>query len=184
MSLPSRCLTRRRLVVAALALLLGACQKNQLTPAKVMIDKATSTAKAEHKSILLLFRSESCSACEGLETFLKRKSLQNLIADNYVLVRLEVRAAESDIENPGASRLFNKFSKGRSGLPYYAVLDKNGKKVIDSCMPYHNRFFNIGAPTGELSINWFIRILHASASKATNRELKAVREDLEAAFGD
>ena len=88
------------------------------------------------------------------------------------MARLDVQesgAKKLSLENPGAGELMASLGGARSGVPYYAILNEEGKKIADSnAMPGGG---NIGYPAIPTEILAFRNLLKRTAPRLTDDEL-------------
>jgi hypothetical protein len=83
---------------------------------------------------------------------------------------METEAEKSKRENPGGEKVLSDLGGLKSGLPFYAVLDENGKKLADAnALPGGK---NIGYPATPEEIAAFEEILKKAAPQmpATDRD--------------
>ena len=94
------------------------------------------------------------------------------------MVRLDVNEPErkKTMENPGASDWLAKLGGAQAGLPFFAVLSPDGKKLGDSLILPNRQ--NVGFPGGPEEIAAFDRFLHKVAPKMS----AADRDTVSAAF--
>ena len=82
------------------------------------------------------------------------------------MVKLDVMESgdkKNTLENPGGAQIMAELGGEKSGLPFYAIVDENGKKVADAnAMP---RDQNIGYPATSEEIAAFEGILKKGAPK-------------------
>lgn len=106
-------------------------------PATVMYDEladanrdlaaALETAKAERKMVLVVYGANWCQDCKDFEVDLNAASLGSLVAEHYVLVKV-------DTGKPGSKKNANVAQRygvqiGR-GIPAVAVVLADGKKLL------------------------------------------------------
>ncbi len=169
--------TKRFITTFALVIALGtfplfAQNGNKIPPpAQELLAAAIKTAEVENKNVLVHFGASWCGWCKRLDAFLVSPEFGKLIADNYVLLSLTVQESPDKklLENPGAEKLMNEMSGGKSGgLPYYFFLDKKGSKLADSlAMPGGD---NIGHPATAEEIKAFVGLLERTAPRLTGEQ--------------
>ena len=152
---------------------LQAQTRNTVPPAKSLIDRALKTARTEHKTVFIHFGASWCKWCKELDSALDSPELRTLIAGHFVLVHLTVHESDDkkSLENPGAEKLMNETGGGKTGVPYYLFLDKDGMKIANSmAMPDGG---NIGYPATPEEIKTFGDLLPRAAPRMTaaNRAL-------------
>jgi len=72
------------------------------------------------------------------------------------------------LENPGGTKLMVDLGGAKSGLPFIAFLDKNGKKIADSNVLPGNS--NIGYPAAPAEIAAFGKLLAQAAPRMSAAE--------------
>lgn len=163
-------------IVLSLLVVLIFCIKTkaqQSLDTGVILKQAYAKAKQEKKNVFVMFTASWCINCHLLRDSLFEHSLtKEIFDDNFVIVYLTALEDKNnkDKENPGATLLYNKFTtENNVGLPFYVVLDPNGKLIGDS-------FFrppgadaktpaeNIGRPFMFYEIYAFIELLRKTSN--------------------
>jgi len=148
-------------------------------PAQDLLNAAIKTAEAENKNILVHFGASWCGWCKRLDAFLASSEFGKLMTDNYVLLSLTTQegSGKKSLENPGADKLMDEMSAGKSGgLPYYFFLDKTGAKIADSlAMPDGD---NIGYPATPEEIKAFVGLLERTAPRLTMEQRARITDHL------
>jgi thioredoxin-related protein len=144
-------------------------------PADDIVKAAIKAAEQTHKSVFLIFHASWCSWCKRLDAVLENQDIKKIIEKHFVVTRLDVFESGDKVqtlENPGGKKLDIDFGGEQSGLPFFAFLDANGKKIADSnAMPKNE---NIGYPGSEAEIAAFGRLLRLSAPRMTDAEQSKV----------
>ncbi len=144
---------------------------------------ARAQAKAEQKSILLVFGASWCPDCEVLDTFFNAPQAKPIFDKHFVLVHLNV--FEENGENPGRNtpggdKVILKYggvsSAGVVSLPYMVVLDADGKLVTDSHRPSQGKSTdkNIGFPDQPEDIAWFVEMMKKGAPQLSDQEAEQI----------
>lgn len=145
----------------------------QPTAANELLNAAFAKAKQEKKNVFVMFIASWCINCHAFkDEVLEHPITRAIFDDNYVMIYLTATedAKNKHLENPGATELLAKYTKGTStGIPFYVVLDPNGKLIGDS-------FFrppgtdaktpaeNIGRPFMFYEIYAFIELLRKTSN--------------------
>ena len=82
------------------------------------------------------------------------------------MVKLDVKESgdkKNTLENPGGMQIMTDLGGEKSGLPFYAIVDENGKKLADANAMPGNK--NIGYPNEPEEIVAFEGILKKGAPK-------------------
>ncbi|MCX6382654.1 MAG: thioredoxin family protein [Armatimonadetes bacterium] len=130
--------------------------------------------KGLEKRVFVIFHASWCGWCKRLEAVLEEEDVRKVMETHYNFVRLDVQENEKkrSLENPGGGRVLEELGGTKAGLPFYAILDANGKKISDSLrMP---KEANIGYPGSAEEIEAFENILKETAPKMTESERKVV----------
>ena len=156
----------------------------QTTPdaADVVLKTAYTKAKTEHKAVLLMFHASWCGWCKKMEASINDSACQKFFDDNYVIVYLDVleRAGKTNLENPGGLDMMVTL-KGdpKGGIPYWVVMDTDGKTVGTSYAPPADGSAptakdNVGCPAEASEVAYFASLLKAS-SKLTDDQLAIIK---------
>lgn len=170
---------KRLAVVALMFVALFAFAQNapKPVPANDVLAGAYKAAKAEKKSVLVIFHASWCGWCHRLEAALASKDIKPIMDKHFRTVWLDVGEApdKKALENPGADKTLAYLGGSTQGYPFYAVLDPNGKKLIDSRRVVAGKEpENIGHPAKPEEIAWFLKMLKDTAPRISKAELKTV----------
>jgi len=145
-------------------------QTRSVPSAQTVIDSALKTARAENKTVFIHFGASWCKWCKELDAALESPELRGLIAQHFVMAHLTVQESDDkkSLENPGAEKLMNETGGGKTGVPYYLFLDKDGMKIASSmAMPDGG---NIGYPATPEEVNAFSDLLPRAAPRMTSAD--------------
>ena len=139
----------------------------------VILETAFKQAKTEHKNVLVIFHASWCGWCKKLDANVNDKACKDLFDSNFVITHLTVQESEQNknLENPGATDLFNKYGNGNSGVPFFLVFDGNGKLLRKSV---DENGSNLGCPANEHEVEVLIDILKET-TKLKKPELEVIR---------
>jgi hypothetical protein len=100
------------------------------------------------------------------------EATKQLFEDNYVIEHLTVMESKKNksLENPGAQAVFDRYSGGNAGLPFWLIFDSSGKLVEDS---RDAKGENLGCPATPKEVAVFVKKIKAS-SKLTDVELEII----------
>ncbi len=81
--------------------------------------------------------------------------------NNFIIVHLTVQETEKNknIENAGAEVFLTKYKGEKAGLPFFLILDKQGKLIGDSFLNNEN----IGCPANKKEVDYFMSFLKKSS---------------------
>lgn len=172
------------LISALLLSLAGSALADAPAAAPTLLANAVKTAKAEHKGVLVLFHASWCGWCKQLDKTMETPEFKSVLDKDFVIVRvtvLENDAHKAD-ENPGGLDLMKQMGGDNAGLPYYTVVDGDGKTVADSkvvAAGSNGKASNMGYPTEPNELSHFISMLKAGAPQITDEETAAMQTVLE-----
>ena len=153
-------------------LLLGTTAFGQvpMPAAQDVLNQAFIKAKTEHKKVLLLFHASWCGWCKKMDASLNDPSCKKMFNDNYVITWLDVmeQPAKVNLENPGAIEVMTKYGGEKSGLPFWLVLNADGKELANSLMAANPSAAatpadNIGCPASEKEVIYFGKIIKGTS---------------------
>lgn len=107
--------------------------------------------------------------------------LKKIFEDNYIVTHLDVLERNEKIalfENPGGKEFMAKLGGEKSGLPFYAFLDSEGKMISNSNVM--DKESNIGYPGSAEEIEAFGKLLKSSANKLSEEQFATIIEYLKA----
>jgi thioredoxin-related protein len=144
-------------------------QKTQ--PAEKILSEAYQKAAKEKKNVLVVFKASWCIWCKKMTSSIKDKSCNNSFEKNYVIVELTVDESDDkkNLENAGADEVRKKFHGEQAGLPFWVILDKDGKLLDDSYMRKEGESINtpgenIGCPAAEEEVAAFCEKLKKTSN--------------------
>jgi thioredoxin-related protein len=164
------------LVLSLLVFSASIIAQQKSVPAKDILATACKKAAEENKKVLLIFHASWCGWCHKMDSSINNPACKKFFTDNYVITHLVVQesAGKKYLENAGADDMLKQYKAFDSGIPFWAVLDKNGNLLYDSFMKKaDNNSTNIGCPATEDEVNAFVKILKQSSS-ITDNELSII----------
>jgi thioredoxin-related protein len=146
--------------------------------ARAAVEAAVQKAKAGHKTTLVVFGASWCGFCKRFDRFLQSAEVGPLMQDHFEVVHLVVQERNGAPETPGGEELLASLGGARSGLPFFAFLDDQGKKIGDSlAMPGKE---NLGHPVSPAEIRAFAEVLRQVAPRMTGEERQRIADYLTA----
>jgi hypothetical protein len=102
--------------------------------------------------------------------------MKALLNKSFVLVKLDVKenGDKKVLEHPGGDAVLLTLGGEKAGLPFMAVVDPSGKKLINSNENAEANTGNIGYPAAPNEIAHFMAMLRATAPKLSPSELKEI----------
>jgi thiol-disulfide isomerase/thioredoxin len=148
-------------------------------PAQNLIGAARTAANKQHKPTLVMFHASWCGWCKRLDAVMSRPEFKKMFEANYQLVTLDVLengAKVAELENPGGKEYMKELGGEKSGLPFYAWLNADGKKIADSnAMPKEQ---NIGYPGEPAEIETFMALIKKTAPNWSEADQKTLHDYL------
>jgi len=134
---------------------------NKLSANQIMV-KAYDNAKKNDKKIFLIFEASWCSLCKKLYNKINEKEINEILSQEFIFQYLSVfETRNKNLENSGAEKVLANYNGLESGIPYWLILDENGKVLANSKFGVENEALigngiNIGFPNSEKEIHSFI----------------------------
>jgi hypothetical protein len=110
-----------------------------------------------------------------LDKFIESPEIKPVLSRYFELCTLEM--GSEPISNPGAMDYDVQYGGKGKGTPFIALLDSNGKLIINSLENGHG---NIGFPHDSNEIEWFIHMLKTAAPNLTKADLAKIEGKLRA----
>ena len=150
--------------------------KNKLPrrDAEKMLAEAFTKAKAEDKRVFFIASASWCGPCRSLGRFLE--PWKGELNRHYVFVKLDVSRDEH-------AQAVTKRLRGDQdgGVPWYAILDGDGKTLITSNsadLKRGGKARNIGFPSEQPTIDHFMKMLAETASRLSAERRAEIRQAL------
>lgn len=139
-----------------------------------LLQNAQTQAQNENKAIMVKFEASWCGWCHKMTRDLKAPATKQFFEDNFVMVPVVVQEAPKNkkLENPGGNELLKKYKGHTAGLPFWVILDQNGKLITNSFYAG----FNLGSPSKAKEVRLFIRKLRKAVPKLTKQDKAAILE--------
>lgn len=133
-----------------------------------IMKKALSQAKAENKNVFVKYSASWCGWCKKMEAQMKSDELKAFFEDNYVIAQLVAKesAKNKHLENPGSNELMAAQGGEKAGLPFWVILDQDGKVIEDS---FDSKGSNLGCPASPEEVTEFISKLKKTSKLNANQ---------------
>lgn len=139
--------------------------------ADTVLNAAYRQAVAENKNLFVVFHASWNGWCHKMDKAMNDKTCKKIFESSYVVVWLDVEESKDkkDLENPGADIIKRKYLGEKASLPFWLILDKNGKLLADSYIrkpgiSKDQPGENISYPSSENELAAFIDILRKTSS--------------------
>ena len=76
---------------------------------------------------------------------------------------------------PDGQEMLNKYCKEPQGIPWFTILDGNGKELVNSTGPEGN----VGCPVAESEIAYFMEMIEQTSKESTKESLASIKKSLE-----
>ncbi|WP_034058942.1 thioredoxin family protein [Lacinutrix jangbogonensis] len=142
---------------------------------KTIVERAQITAKKENKNIFIMFHASWCGWCKKMDKNMKLERTLKLFNNNYVIEHITVLESKNNkkLENPNGAEFLKANGGENQGLPYWIILDADGKQLINS---KNNKDQNLGCPATLEEVNDFIGKLKTT-SKLNAIELEIIKSE-------
>lgn len=161
-----------RLPVIVLSLLIVHTNVNAQTKiesADEIIKEAKAEAAKTNKNIFIIFHASWCGWCHKMDTAMNDKSIKSFFDKNYLVRHLTVdeHGDKKNLDTPGANELRTQYHGDQQGIPYWFILDKNGKLLADSRLHSDDGKVtgnSVGCPAEPNEVDYFIKVLKKTSS--------------------
>jgi thioredoxin-related protein len=155
--------------------LIAFISKAQQTPtADAVLKEARTKAAKEDKKVMVIFHASWCGWCHKMDTSLNDPFVKSFFDKNYVITHLTIDESpdKKNLENPGAKTLNEKWGGKDQGIPFWVIMDKDGKILADS---QREPGKNVGCPATAEEVAHFINVLKKTSS-ITKEEIVEVEK--------
>ena len=158
--------------LAVMLLTIGTIKAQITIPAaNTVVKNAVALAAAENKKVLLMFHASWCGWCHKMDSAINDISCKKFFDENFIIAHITVMESKGKekLENPGGAELLLQYNGKDQGIPYWIILDKEGKLLFDSQKRKTGDDgkvvgSNIGCPASQEEVDYFITILSKTTS--------------------
>lgn len=102
--------------------------------AHTLIDNALASANIQNKKVFVLFHAYWCGWCKKMDANMQDAQVKSFFDSNFIITHLTVKESSSKktLENPNGDTYMQKYGGAQSGLPFWAILDKNGVMLVNA----------------------------------------------------
>jgi thioredoxin-related protein len=140
--------------------------------AKLAVAEAQSRAAAEHKRVFLTFGAPWCGWCHHLEDWLAQPEVAAIFERDFLPLKIDIERMTGGRDIMSSFR--SSESEKSGGIPWYTILDSNGKALASSDGPDGN----IGYPFEPREIDQFVAMVQAQAQRIDSGQLEQLRRTL------
>lgn len=120
------------------------------------------------------FRADWCGWCKKMEKFFQDSDAAPVLAKYYSVISIDTE------KNSGADELAKRLGSPKGsdggGIPWFAVVDSQGKVVATSEGPKGN----IGYPDTDIEVTHYMSVMKSTAAGITNGELETIAKTIKA----
>jgi thiol-disulfide isomerase/thioredoxin len=150
----------------------------QAASANDIMTEAFQKASKENKKVFIMFHASWCGWCHKMDSSMNDKTCKKFFDDNFVIRHLDVDEFKDDkkaLQNPGANELRTKYHGDSIGIPFWLIFDKDGNLLADSKLKPEGASMdaggeNVGCPSEEKEVVYFIRILKSITRLSSGQE--------------
>ncbi len=133
--------------------------------ASEVLKSAQLQATKENKYLFVHFGAPTCGWCRRLEAFLEREDVRTLMSRDYIDLKIDLARM---VKGPEVQKRISPQHSG--GIPWFAILDQEGKTLITSDGPRGN----IGYPVSPEEISYFLTMIRKTARTLTPGQIASI----------
>lgn len=137
---------------------------------------ALARAKAEGKRVFLHFGAPWCGWCHRLEDWMATKDVAAILAKDFVDLKIDQDRMTGAKELEARFRAPVEPGKPGGGIPWFAFVDADGRKLVDCTMP--NGAIT-GYPAEVAEVEHFAKMLESARVRMTPEDVAALKKSLD-----
>ena len=138
--------------------------------AKHVLDEALSRASSDDKRVFLAFGAPWCGWCHRLHDWMAQPEIAAILDRDFVIAQVDVDRMT------GGKDVQKRYQPATSGgIPWFAILDAQGKALATSDGPKGN----IGYPAAPEEIDHFLAMVKGQGRRIDAQQLDKLRKSLE-----
>lgn len=163
LTIVNRVVMKKYVLFLFLSVVVSVVFAQKVPSADQVLKEARARAAKENKNIMVIFHASWCGWCHKMDTSLSDPSIKSFFDKNYVITHLTISESDKNkrLENPGAEKLNEEWGGKNHGIPFWVVMDKDGKILADSQSEPGK---NVGCPATKEEVAHFIGVLKKTSS--------------------
>ncbi len=140
--------------------------------AESLLATAVSQAKKQNKKVFVHFGAPWCSWCHRLEDWMADAEVTKIFAKDFVSIKIDIDRTQQ------GKKVHERLTKGKGGgIPWFAVLDSDGKTIANSYRLYDK---NLGYPYTDQEIEVFADLIKEVSKNINAKDLGKLVKSLQA----
>jgi len=147
-----------------------------------IVQNACKQASRENKNVMVMFHASWCIWCHRMDSSMNDNSCKKFFDDNYVTAHIVVMESKGkeNLENPAGMELLTRYNGANQGIPFWVVIDKDGKVLADCFMKPEGsgpdvKGAMIGCPATQPEVDAFIKVLKKTSKITPQQETAIVK---------
>lgn len=135
-----------------------------------LLKDSLSKAEANGKRVFLRFSAPWCGWCKRMTKWMEQKEVGTILAKDFIFLKIDQERTINGMEIKK-----NYPSSLKSGIPWFTVLDRDGKEIVNSSLLDGK---NMGFPASDEEILAFSTFLKESKQNITDSDIEFLQESL------